>query len=193
MTYDYGVKIQVMGLIVGGLVLAGCGSPAEPADEALGGPWTVVDCAVVGQGVEETGELSGPGTSDVVVIGGQAQAPSVAISSAAAPVEALDIVDITVGSGETVQAGDVLSVEYCGVGLSSRAVFDSSWSRGQPAQFPLEGLIPGWQEGLPGMQVGGQRLLVIPGELAYGQSPPPGIEPNETLIFVVDLIERSGS
>ena len=62
--------------------------------------------------------------------------------------------------------------------------------RGQPTQFPLDGVIPGWGEGLVGMKVGGRRTLVIPGNLAYGNSPPPssGIQPNETLVFVVDLV-----
>jgi peptidylprolyl isomerase len=119
--------------------------------------------------------------------------PSIAIAADTQPAVELQIVDLTLGSGDVVAPGDVLTVEYCGVGLTSRAVFDSSWSRGQSAQFPLDGLIAGWQEGLPGMQVGGQRLLVIPGELAYGEQPPPGIEANETLIFVVDLTERIGS
>jgi peptidylprolyl isomerase len=192
-TYHSQVMTRAVPLIFAGLVLVGCGSPVEPADEALGGPWTVLDCSTVGPGVEEAGPLSGPGTSDVVVIGDAGQAPAVGVAGSASPVDVLDIVDITVGSGDAVQPGDVLTVEYCGVGLTSRTVFDSSWSRGQPAQFPLEGLIPGWQEGLPGMQVGGQRLLVIPGALAYGEQPPPGIAPNETLIFVVDLIERLGS
>jgi peptidylprolyl isomerase len=180
-------------LVFAGLVLVGCGSPVEPADEALGGPWTVFDCSIVGPGVDVDGPLSGPGTSDVVVIGDADQAPEVGVAGSATGVDALDIVDITVGSGDAVQPGDVLTVEYCGVGLTTRTVFDSSWSRGQPAQFPLDRLIPGWQEGLPGMQVGGQRLLVIPGALAYGDDQRDGIAPNETLIFVIDLIERLDS
>ena len=66
-------------------------------------------------------------------------------------------------------------------------------ARGEPATFPLDGVIAGWQQGLPGMQSGGQRLLVIPGELAYGEAPPPGILPNETLIFLVDLQAVNGA
>ncbi len=95
--------------------------------------------------------------------------------------------DITVGTGAAAKAGDTLTVNYCGVGLGTKAVFDSSWTRGEPATFPLDGLIPGWQEGLPGMQVGGQRLLVIPSELGYGEQGTQGIPPNETLVFVVQL------
>ena len=83
-----------------------------------------------------------------------------------------------------------MTVDYCGVGLDSGAIFDSSWARGQPATFPLDGVILGWQEGIPGMKPGGRRLLIIPGDLAYGPNPPPGsgIGPNETLVFVVDML-----
>lgn len=84
-------------------------------------------------------------------------------------------------------AGDTLTVDYCGVGLGSASLFDSSWARGQAATFPLDGVILGWQQGMPGMKAGGSRLLVIPGELGYGELPPEGILPNETLIFVVNL------
>ena len=72
-------------------------------------------------------------------------------------------------------------------------MFDSSWARGSAATFPLDGVIAGWQQGLPGMQVGGQRILVIPGDLAYGEAPPQGIAPNETLIFLVDLQAVNGA
>jgi len=66
---------------------------------------------------------------------------------------------------------------------------DSAWTRGEPATFSLDQVIPGWQQGMLGMQPGGRRLLVIPGSMAYGdQGSPPVILPDETLVFVVDLI-----
>ena len=86
-----------------------------------------------------------------------------------------------------VQPTDTVTVNYCGVGLGGKTVFDSSWTRGQPATFPLNQLIPGWQQGIPGMKVGGQRLLVIPGSLGYGDQGTQGIAPNETLVFVIQL------
>jgi len=84
----------------------------------------------------------------------------------------------------------MLTADYVGYGAATGQMFDASWVRGEPATFPLAGVILGWQEGLVGMQVGGRRLLVIPAELGYGDNPPPGsgIEPGETLIFVVDLV-----
>ena len=70
----------------------------------------------------------------------------------------------------------------------------SSYSRGEPATFPLSNVIPGWQQGIPGMKVGGTRLLGIPAALAYGSSPPPGsgIAPDEPLWFVVTLRDVQG-
>lgn len=123
-------------------------------------------------------------TSDV------ASAPKVAVLEGAVPVTSLVIADVVAGSGDAVAEGATVTVEYCGVGLSSGTLFDSSWARGEPATFPLAGVIAGWQEGIPGMQPGGRRLLVIPADLAYGDQPPPGsgIAPGESLVFVVDLI-----
>ena len=70
------------------------------------------------------------------------------------------------------------------------ALFDASWARGTAATFPLSQgqLIQGWVDGIPGMQVGERRVLLIPSDLAYGDSPPPGIEPGETLLFIVELL-----
>ena len=117
-------------------------------------------------------------------------APAVGVSADAAPPAGLVTVDVVDGSGDAVAAGATVTVDYCGVGLDSGALFDSSWARGQPATFPLDGVILGWQEGIPGMKPGGRRLLIIPGDLAYGPNPPPGsgIGPNETLVFVVDML-----
>jgi peptidylprolyl isomerase len=191
-------KLLVIAVAAGAIVLAGCGSDASPEGDTGNvatavGNWSVNDCAVIGPGTTVDAQPDGLGTSDVLMVNTGAAAPSVAIAESAAEVIDLQVADIVIGSGDPVVAGDFLDVEYCGVGLTTRTVFDSSWSRGASAQFPLDGVIVGWQEGMPGMQAGGQRLLVIPGALAYGSNPPPGIEPDETLIFVVDLIERMGS
>lgn len=102
----------------------------------------------------------------------------------------LQVTDDVEGSGAEVQSGDTITAHYVGVSASSGEEFDSSWDRGQPATFPLDGVIQGWSEGLVGMKVGGRRTLVIPSEMAYGQNPPPGagIAPGETLVFTVDLV-----
>jgi len=95
--------------------------------------------------------------------------------------------ELRAGTGPKVQPGDTVTVNYIGVKCSDGKIFDSSYSRGQPATFALSDVIPGWQQGIPGMQVGGQRLLGIPPDLAYGAAGRPGIPPNETLWFVVEL------
>lgn len=117
--------------------------------------------------------------------------PSLTIATGSAPATALGIADIKEGDGAEAQPGDTVTVNYCGAGYGGLAVFDSSWSRGEPIAFPLGNLIPGWQEGIPGMKVGGQRLLVIPGALGYGESGAPGIAPNETLVFVIELLDTT--
>jgi len=102
----------------------------------------------------------------------------------------LIVTDDVEGTGAEVQAGDTITAHYVGVQASDGVEFDSSWSRGEPATFPLDRVIQGWSEGLVGMKEGGRRTLVIPAEQAYGQSPPPGsgIQPGATLVFTVDLV-----
>lgn len=107
-----------------------------------------------------------------------------------APPKQLVVNDLEEGSGAEAKAGDEVTVQYVGVNFKTGKEFDSSWSRSEPFSFPLgEGfVIPGWDEGVAGMKVGGRRELVIPPELGYGSTgSPPAIPPNETLVFVVDL------
>ncbi|MCS6867005.1 MAG: FKBP-type peptidyl-prolyl cis-trans isomerase [Gemmataceae bacterium] len=97
--------------------------------------------------------------------------------------------DIKEGLGAPVQPGAKVKIHYTGWLLDGK-VFDSSHRRGEPAEFALNGLIKGWQEGIPGMKPGGIRKLVIPPEMGYGaQGAPPDIPPNATLVFEVELIE----
>ncbi len=109
-----------------------------------------------------------------------------------APPSELQTDDVVVGEGQAAKPGDNVTVHYVGVSYSNGKQFDASWDTpgAQPLSFPLGAgeVIPGWDQGVAGMKVGGRRLLVIPPDLAYGaQSPSPDIGPNETLIFVVDL------
>ena len=117
--------------------------------------------------------------------------PSLDQPSGDPPAE-LQKVDIVKGKGKAAKAGDTVSVQYVGNSWSTGAQFDASWDRGsEPFTFPLGAgqVIPGWDEGVAGMKVGGRRKLTIPPDMAYGAAgSPPAIEPNETLIFVVDLV-----
>ncbi len=146
------------------------------------------DCAIGAPGTAQTTAPAGSAVSSGLWVdwAGDA-APIVTVSDDAPPVTELVIADLAEGSGPAVAPGGTLTVNYCGVGLSSGEIFDSSWTRGEPITVPLDGLIQGWIDGLPGMKVGGKRVLVIPGALAYGNSPPPGIEPDETLAFAIEL------
>ena len=100
----------------------------------------------------------------------------------------LVITDLIVGTGVEAKAGDTVDVHYVGVEFDSGEQFDSSWDRGESISFPLAGLIAGWQEGIPGMQVGGRRQLVIPPELAYGPAGGGHRLSGKTLVFVIDLL-----
>lgn len=103
----------------------------------------------------------------------------------------LEIVDLEVGTGPEAVAGKRVAVHYVGVVFSSGEEFDSSFDRGDPLVFGLGArqVIPGWDTGIQGMKVGGRRRLVIPPHLAYGSRGAGGvIGPDETLIFVCDLV-----
>ncbi|MGW0469400.1 FKBP-type peptidyl-prolyl cis-trans isomerase [Streptomyces sp. NPDC003027] len=107
------------------------------------------------------------------------------------PPKDLEIKDIWEGDGPEAKAGATVSVHYVGVSFSTGEEFDSSWNRGTPLQFKLGAgqVIPGWDQGVEGMKVGGRRQLVIPAHLAYGDRGAGGkIAPGETLIFVCDLV-----
>jgi peptidylprolyl isomerase len=99
--------------------------------------------------------------------------------------------DLAVGDGEEAVPGTKVSVHYVGVAFRTGEEFDASWNRGQPFEFKLgKGqVIPGWDQGVAGMKVGGRRRITIPPNLAYGKRGAGGvIGPDETLVFVVDLV-----
>ncbi|MDA0174085.1 FKBP-type peptidyl-prolyl cis-trans isomerase [Solirubrobacter taibaiensis] len=103
----------------------------------------------------------------------------------------LELEDITVGEGEEAKSGSLVEVHYVGVSWKSGKQFDASWDRGDTFKFGLgKGqVIRGWDEGVQGMKVGGRRKITIPPDLAYGKRGAGGvIGPDETLVFVVDLI-----
>jgi peptidylprolyl isomerase len=116
--------------------------------------------------------------------------PEIPAPSGEPPAE-LVIRDVKKGKGPKAKAGDTLTMQYVGISWSTGEQFDASWDAGQPFPFQLGGgmVIPGWDEGMVGMQKGGRRLLVIPPDKAYGPSGSGPIGPNETLVFAVDLVE----
>ena len=114
-------------------------------------------------------------------------APTIS-SPSGTPPATLVTEDVIIGSGKVASSDSTLTVHFTLMAWSTGEIVESYWS-GQPAQFPLSGVILGWQQGIPGMAVGGRRLLVIPPDLGYGEAGGGPIGPNETLIFVVDLID----
>jgi len=99
------------------------------------------------------------------------------------------VTPIKAGTGESPKATDKVKVHYHGT-LLDGTVFDSSVQRGEPAEFPLNGVIPCWTEGVQLMKVGGKSKLLCPADLAYGdRGSPPKIKPGSALIFEVELIE----
>jgi peptidylprolyl isomerase len=121
--------------------------------------------------------------------------PTITIPDGDPPVTLL-IEDIAVGDGAEAVAGSAPVMHYVGASWSTGAQFDASWDRGQTFSFKLGTgqVIRGWDEGVAGMRVGGRRRLTIPPKLGYGAAGAGGvIAPNETLVFVVDLMDvRTG-
>lgn len=156
------------------LAVAGCGDDDSSSDSTGSTQATAAESPAV----ESSGDASGRGKPEVKV-------PS------AAPPKKLEETELIEGTGAEAKSGDEVTVQYVGVNFENGKEFDSSWSRSEPFSFTLGvgEVIPGWDQGVEGMKVGGQRQLVIPPELAYGETgAPPAIGPNETLVFVVDLV-----
>jgi peptidylprolyl isomerase len=162
-------------LAASGLGLAACGSSSSSPTTTAAPPTTAVTIGTI---------------SDPSAAGTAGTEPTITVPPGAPPTQ-LESKDLIVGTGPAAKTGDTVTVQYVGVAYSSGKVFDSSWSRGQPFQFTLGGnVIPGWKDGVVGMQVGGRRELIIPPGLAYGSSSPgAGIAANDTLIFIVDLLK----
>jgi peptidylprolyl isomerase len=117
--------------------------------------------------------------------------PEVTVPKGKAP-KKLVVKDLEPGTGATAKAGNQVTVHYVGVSKLNGRQFDASWDRGEPFTFQLGagGVIQGWDQGVEGMKVGGRRMLVIPPDMAYGaQGSPPTIGPDETLVFVIDLLD----
>lgn len=155
--------------VCAGLLVAGCGGDDDSTESSGAAESTAAET-----------ESSAEKTKPVVTV------------PKGAPPKKLEIKEMEKGSGAEAKSGDEVTVQYVGVNYKNGKEFDSSWSRNEP--FPLTlgagRVIPGWEKGIVGMKEGGRRELIVPPELAYGETGyPPSIAPNETLVFVIDLLE----
>ena len=173
------MKIRAVAVLLSCVALAACGGDDESEQEAAAPPPAATEAATAAPAA--AAPISKDLTEEPVPVP-EGEPPADLVTK-----------DIVKGKGKAAKANDLLSVQYTGVSFSTGAKFDASWDRGaQPFQFPLGAgqVIPGWDQGIVGMKEGGRRELIIPPGLAYGASgSPPTIAPNETLIFVVDLVK----
>ena len=189
------------GLIAGAV---GCGQKDPPAETPAAPPATAPSSAAPTTAPPTTSaDATKPATPDAPAAATPGKdAPSDAGKMDAKPgkttvkpgkavktASGLEYTDVKVGSGEEAVSGKTVVVNYVGT-LKDGTEFDSSYKHGKPFDFFLGGggVIKGWDEGVQGMKVGGKRKLVIPGDLAYGKQGPPGIPPDATLLFTIELL-----
>lgn len=122
----------------------------------------------------------------------QSQTPNLSVDPTAykvsGKVDALQITDEVTGTGTEVKAGDIVRVNYKLTNALTGTKYDSSYDRGEPNTLSLNQVIPGWQQGIPGMKVGGKRRLVVPASLGYGADGSGNIPGNTDLVFEVELL-----
>jgi peptidylprolyl isomerase len=163
------------------LVLAGCGtSGSGSTDQGTIGPPPTTVASAAGKPCVAPADPMPAGSPRVPVPIGP-------------PPKRLVSTDLVPGTGAVATTTSTLTLDYTAVMCSNGKLLDSSYTSGQPMTTTLDQVIPGWQQGIPGMKVGGTRLLGIPPELAYGPTgDPPTIAPSETLWFVIQLRDVRG-
>jgi peptidylprolyl isomerase len=170
-------------------LIAGCGSSGSSSTIGVGQDNTA-DNALATSSSAATTPTTATATAKTPTSGPLSKEPTVTPPTGAAPSK-LVTKEIIKGTGPEAKAGQTVTVNYVGVLYNGGKEFDASWKRNEPFSFALgKGqVIPGWDQGIPGMKVGGRRELIIPAELAYGaKGSPPSIPPNAPLVFVVDML-----
>ena len=169
--------------------LAGCGSSGSSTTITVGNENTA-DNALLTEGGSSTTPKANATTVKTPTAGPLSKEPAVPATSGAPPTKVVTK-DIIVGMGPEAKAGQSVTVNYVGVLYKGGKEFDASWRRNEPFTFVLGhgAVIPGWDQGIPGMKVGGRREIIIPASLAYGaKGAGASIPPNSALVFVVDLL-----
>ncbi len=171
-------RLATLIVLLPALALSACGEEDEPA-------------STTAPAAEETTTTSTEASPPAASEPDLSEKPTVEVPNGPPPKQ-LEVTDIVEGEGPEAAPGDVVTMQYVGVNYSDGRQFDASWDSGQPFPFQLGAgmVIKGWDEGIAGMKVGGRRELIIPPALGYGKAgSPPAIGPNETLVFVVDLLD----
>jgi peptidylprolyl isomerase len=181
------LTLAVLGLAA---AVAGCGSSsaAPGITPAPSAGLTAETTTVASASATSSTTAASTSTSSTPLPAALKTKPTVAIPSGAPP-KKLEIKDLIKGTGPAATASSTVTVQYVGVVYKGGKQFDASWNdgSGQPVQLPLSGVIKGWQQGIPGMKVGGRRELIIPPSLGYGSAAQAKIPANSTLVFVIDL------
>jgi len=181
----------VLATLGAAVLIAGCGSSSSSSGTiGVGNENTSDSTLATATSSTPTSTSAATATVKTPTSGPLSTEPTVTPPSGPAPTK-LVTKELIVGTGPEAKAGDSVTVNYVGVLYKGGKVFDASWKRNETFPFVLgkSQVIPGWEQGIVGMKVGGRRELIIPSELAYGaKGSPPTIPPNSALIFVVDLL-----
>jgi peptidylprolyl isomerase len=172
-----------------GAIVAGCGSSSSTAAGVVTAPSAgPTGGSTVAASASSSTTTSSTSTSSTPLPAALKTKPTVVPPKGPAP-KTLVIKDLIKGTGPAATASSTVTVQYVGVLYKNGKQFDASWNdgSGQPVSFPLSGVIKGWQQGIPGMRVGGRRELIIPPSLAYGSQAQAKIPANSTLEFIIDL------
>jgi peptidylprolyl isomerase len=170
------------------LVIAGCGSSGGSSTITVGNENTADNALIKAGETSTTASTSTPAKTPTS--GPLSKEPKVTVPTGPAPTK-LETKELITGTGAEAKDGDTVTVNYVGVLYKNGKEFNASWETKEPFSFTLgKGqVIAGWDQGVPGMKVGGRRELIIPAALAYGaKGSPPKIPANEPLVFVVDLL-----
>jgi peptidylprolyl isomerase len=172
-------------LVVAAVVLAGCAGEPAPAP----GPAPAATSPATPSSTPAPTTVVGPDVPPLVGDPTDTAKPTQAQAGEGPPPTGLVTRDVVPGTGPSATLADTVAVRYTGTLYSDGTLFDSSWERGDsPVSFPLDQVVPGFAQGIEGMQVGGRRVIVIPPDLGYGASDNGPIPGGSTLVFVVDLV-----
>lgn len=172
------------------VLIAGCGSSGGSSTITVGAENKANEALATTSSPTSSTSASTTAAAKTPASGPLSKEPHVTPPSGPAPTK-LVTKELVTGTGAEAKTGSAVSVNYVGALYHGGKVFDASWKRNEPFPFTIgKGqVIPGWEQGVPGMKVGGRRELIIPAALAYGaKGSPPTIPPNAPLVFVIDLL-----